>query len=189
MELHELFEDIESPEFRSRFMIFSGFRLVRKALSRDPKVLSLINEMRLQPSIAHVVAKRISLLYAKHIDDAGSAFDIAVAAYLYCLYKTDQHFASRMSVYVLKQGKLWWSVDLALHIKKNMEMFTDLSKWRFKFYGVPTPTANTSWGVHVQPMNMKENAAYMVYGDKLCNISGRFSVRSPQLTQTQMLSA
>ena len=189
MELHDFFEDLESPEFRSKFMIFSGFKLVRKALSRDPKIVSLINEVRLKPSYALAVAKRISALYAKHVDDAGSAFDIAVAAYLYCLYKTDQHFANRMSIYVLQKGKLWWSVDLALHIKKNMEMFADPRKWSFKFHGVPTPTAHTSWAPRVKPMRMKENVAFIVNGEKLCNISGRFSVRSPQLTQTQMLSA
>ena len=121
MELYDFFQDIESPEFQSRFMIFSGFRLVRKALSRDKTISSLINVVRLNPSFIDNIGKRILFLFAENKHKPGAAYDIAVAAYLYCLYMTDQHFANRMSVYVLQQGKLWWSVDLALHIKKNVE--------------------------------------------------------------------
>ena len=188
MVLHDLFEEIESADFRSRFMIFSGFKLVRNALSRDKIIAALINEARLNPSYIDRIGKRILLLSTKNKDRPGATFDIAVAAYLYCLYHTDQHFAKRMSDFVLQTGKLWWSVDLALHIKKNMAVFTDPKRWNFSFFGDSTPTENASWGAHVQPSRMKENVAFIVNEEELCDISGRFSVRSRQMTRTQMLS-
>ena len=187
MELYDFFQDIESPEFRSRFMIFSGFKLVRKALSRDKTISSLINVVRLNPSFIDNIGKRILFLFAENKHKPGAAYDIAVAAYLYCLYMTDQHFANRMSVYVLQQGKLWWSVDLALHIKKNMEIFADPGKWTFKFYGDPTPTENASWGTHVQPTQLNE-VPPIVSGKYTWNISGQLPVSSPQKTKTLALS-
>ena len=189
MELLDFFKEIESTSFQSKYMIYSGFKLVRKAISRDKTVASLINEARLYPAYIDDIGKRILFLCAENTDRPGATFDIAVATYLYCLYNTDQHFAKRVSEYVLQMGKLWWSVDLALHIKKNMAMFTDPVKWNFRFYGEPTPTENASWGADVLPMQMKENVAIVVNGERLCDISGRFSVRSRQLTQTQMRSA
>ncbi len=118
MSLSNYFTEIESEDFQSRFMIYSGFKLVRKALAREKNVASLINEMRLNSACIDEIGKRILSLCAENKDEPGAAYDIAVAAYLYCLYVTDQHFASRMSDYVLQLGKLWWSVDIALHIKR-----------------------------------------------------------------------
>ena len=183
MELHDLFEEIESPDFRSRFMIFSGFKLVRKALSRDKVIASLINEVRLNPSYIDSIGKRILFLCAEHKDRPGATFDVAVAAYLYSLYTTDQYFAKRMSEYILQLGKLWWSVDLALHIKKNMELFADPAKWNFKFYGEPTPTKYTDWSPRCQPMRLNDKVPFRINGEKRWNISGHYFVRSPQKTK------
>lgn len=188
MTLSNFYEEIESADFQSRFMIFSGFKLVRNALSRDKAIALLINEVRLNPSYIDNIGKRILFLSAENKDRPGATFDIAVAAYLYCLYKTDQHYAKRMSEYVLQMGKLWWSVDLALHIKKNMEMFADLGKWNIKFYGDPTPIENTSWGAHVQPIRLNEHVPFIVNGEKRWNISGQYFVRSPQKTEILMHS-
>ncbi len=187
MTLSNFYEEIESAHFQSRFMIFSGFKLVRNALSRDKVIVALINETRLNPSYIDRIGKRILFLSTENKDRPGATFDIAVAAYLYCLYNTDQHFAKRMSEYVLQIGKLWWSVDLALHIKKNMEIFADPGKWTFKFYGDPTPTENASWGAHAQPTQLNE-VTPIVNGKYTWNIYGQSPVSSPQKTRTLVLS-
>jgi len=177
MKLCDLFKEIESTRFQSRYMLFSGFKLVRKAMSRDQTIAELINEVRLNPSYIDNVGKRILFLCAEYKDKPGATFDIAVAAYLYCLYMTNQHFANRMSEYVLQTGKLWWSVDLALHIKKNMEMIADAVNWNFMY---PTPTEYIGKSLSLQPIRLDENVSYIVYGAEKCNISGQFSVKSPQ---------
>lgn len=189
MELHDLFEEIESPDFRSRFMIFSGFKLVRNALSRDPTIASLINEVRLNPSYAFVVGERIAVLYAKHVDHAGSAFDVAVAAYLFCLYRTSQDYAKAMSEFILEMGKLWWAVDLALRIRKNMEMFSEASKRNFNYSGFAVAMEDISWSPPVVQRPKSEEILVGVNGEELCNISGQSFVRSPQKTKTLVLSA
>ena len=188
MELREYFRQIESAEFQSSFMIFSGFKLVRKALSRDKAIVSLINEARLNPAYIDAIGKRILFLSRENKDNPGATFDIAVAAYLSCLFETDQHFAKRMSEFVLQMGKLWWSVDLALHISRNMELFVDPGKRYFNYIREATPIEYTNWTTRVEPSRVKENVPFIVNGEELCNISGRFSVRSPQKTKTQMLS-
>ena len=188
MELHEYFREIESTKFQSKFMIFSGFKLVRNALSRDKVIVSLINEARLNPAYIDAIGKRILFLSKENKDKPGSTFDIAVAAYLSCLFETDQHFAKRMSEFVLEMGKLWWSVDLALHISRNMELFADPGKRYFNYIREATPIEYTNWTTRVEASRMKENVPFLVNGEELCNMSGRFSVRSPQKTKTQMLS-
>lgn len=184
MELHDLFEEIESPEFRARFMIFSGFKLVRNALSRDPRVALIINAVRLTPSYVDDIGKRVLFLSAENKDSPGASFDIAIAAYLYCLYQTDQFFAKRMSEYILQLGKLWWSVDLSLYIKRNMEMFADPRKWNFRFTGDLTQTEYTSWSPHTQPLRLNESVPFIVNGKKRWNTFGHLSVISPQKTKT-----
>lgn len=188
MKPSDFYEEIESLDFQSRFMIFSGFKLVRNALSRDLAIASLINEARLNPSYIDSIGKRILFLSADNKDRPGATYDIAVAAYLYCLYQVDQHFASRMSDYVLQMGKLWWSVDLALHIKKNMEMFADSSQLNFNFYVDSTPTKYTSWSPYVQHTRLHEGFPFIVNGEQRWNISGQFFVRSPQKTEALMHS-
>lgn len=184
MELLDLFEEIESTNFQSQYMIYSGFKLVRNALSRDPTIVSLINEVRLNPSDALAIVERILALYSKHVDDAGATFDIAIAAYLLCLYRTKQDFAKEMSEFVLKMGKLWWSVDLALHISRNMELFADPGKRYFNYFRSATPIKYTTWSALVKPMRMNENILFVVNGEERWNTSGQLSVRSPQKTKT-----
>ena len=188
MKLCDLFKEIESTRFQSRYMLFSGFKLVRKALSRDSTVGSLINEVRLNPSYASAVGERIVKLYAKHVDDAGSTFDIAVAAYLFCLYRTSQDLARVLSGYILEMGKLWWSVDLALHVRRNMELFNEPSKRNFNISGYATSMEDVSWPPRVVQRPTYEAILVGINGEELCNISGQFSVRSPQKTRTRMLS-
>ena len=184
MTLGKFYEKIESADFQSRFMIFSGFKLVRNALARDKAIASLINEVRLNPSYIDNIGKRILFLSAENMDRPGASFDVAIAAYLYCLYQTDQYFAKRMSEYVLQMGKLWWSVDLALFIKKNMEMFADPRKSKFRFTGDLTQTEYTSWSPHTQPLHLNENVPFIVNGKIRWNTFGHLSVTSPQKTKT-----
>ncbi|MCY3831917.1 MAG: hypothetical protein OXG85_02800 [Chloroflexi bacterium] len=184
MELHDNFEEIESPDFRARYMIFSGFKLVRNALSREKAIASLINEARLNPSYIDNIGKRILFLSAENKDRPGASFDVAIAAYLYCLYQTDQYFAKRMSEYVLQMGKLWWSVDLALFIKKNMELFADSGNWQFEFYGHPTPIHNLNWRLRGQPETLNDTVQFTINGAEQCNISGQLYVNSPQKTRS-----
>ena len=125
MSQNSIFEEIESADFQARYMIFSGFKLMRKALAREETVRLLIDEIRLNPSWSGDVSKRIHYLSASQNGRAGAAIDVAVAAYLYCLYQTDQRLAKLMSEYVLRLGKLWWSVDLALQITKNIDKLED----------------------------------------------------------------
>lgn len=188
MTLSKFYEEIESADYQSRFMIFSGFKLVRNALSRDKAIASLINEARLNPSYIDNIGKRILFLSAENKDRPGASFDIAIAAYLYCLYQTDQYFAKRMSEYVLQMGKLWWSVDLALHIKKNMELFADSGNWQFEFYGHPTPIHNLNWRLRGQPVTLNDTVQFTINGGEQCNISGQFSVSSPLKTRIPMRS-
>ena len=188
MTIGDFYKEIESVSFQSRFMIFSGFKLVRSAMSRDKTIASLINEVRLNPPYIGCIGKRILFLSAENKDRPGATFDIAIAAYLYSLYMTDQHYAKRMSEFVLQMSKLWWSVDLALHITKNMEMFADLRMSNFKFYGDPTPTEYICWSSWDQPIRFIEDDPIIVNGEELWNMSGQLSVNSPQKTETVMHS-
>jgi len=188
MELQNLFEEIESPEFRSKFMIFSGFKLVRNALSMDPIVSLLRNEVLLNRSYTLSVCERILALYTVHADDAGSTFDIAVAAYLFCLYRTNQEYAKVMSEYILEVGKLWWSVDLALHIRRNMELFAEPSKRNFNLSGFTPANEDVSWSPPVVQKPIYEEILVGVNGEELWNMSGQLSVNSPQKTETVMHS-
>ena len=188
MKLHDLFSEIESTEFQSRYMLFSGFKLLRKAMSRDRNIADLINEVLLNPTYTDIVGKQVLSLFAKHKDEPGSAFDVAVAAYLYCLYRTDPLFAKKMSEYILKKGKLWWSVDLALHISRHMKPFANPFKNSISYFGDTTPVENGKWISSGEATQMGAAVPFTINGEELCNISGQFSVRSPQKTRTQVLS-
>lgn len=179
MLLSDFYKVIEGADFQSRFMILSGFSLVRNALSRHPSVQKLISEIRLCPLHIDNVGKRILLLCSENKDRPGATYDIAIAAYLYCLYHSDQYFAKRMSEYVLQLGKLWWATDLALHIKKNMELFGDSSNWQLKFYEHATQTDDLDWNLRDKTKRLTDNVQAIVNGEGLCDTSGQYSVNSP----------
>lgn len=188
MELHDLFNEIESDAFQSRFMIFSGFRLVRNALSRDPTVKLLINEIRLNPQYDLAIAERIFVLYSIYRNDVGAAFDIAAAAYLLSLYLTNQDYAKAVSEYILEMGKLWWSVDLSLRIRRNMELFAEPSKRKFTYSGYAAANEHITWSPPVVQKPTYEAILVGVNGEELWNMSGQLSVSSPQKTETLMHS-
>ncbi len=191
MKLHEFFREIESTRFQSRYMLFSGFKLVRNALSKDQTLAALINETRRNHTYIDGIGTRILSLFVKHKDDPGASYDVAVAAYLFCLYRTDPLFAKKMGEHILEKGKLWWSVDLALHISRNMKPFAHLHKMHIHISDYAYPIQNSNWISQGEPKRLNSAAlssAPIVNGKYAWNISGQSPVNSPQKTKTLVLS-
>ena len=121
MTQHKYFEKMESLEFQVQFSVLSGFQSLLRAYSHDPTVKNMLAEMDEDPGQTQQINDRIT--YLLRVADP-RYFDESIAAYLFCIWKTDPPIAHKASERVLATGGLWWSVRLALHIIKEAQVET-----------------------------------------------------------------
>ena len=119
MSLDKYFRQIETLEFQAQYSIYSSFSLVRMAMSEDDVLKQLIEELAHDDPRSHIKAvhRRIKYLLPKAATTTELSYDESIAAYLFCLSQVDLAAARDASNLVLMTGGLWWSVQLALHIK------------------------------------------------------------------------
>ena len=125
MTLNEYMSKIESLEFQIQFSVVGGLRILRLAMSQNPTLVSLIDELRDNSSYAKRVFERIALLLRKVENETRLSLDESIAAYLFCLAEVDPVIAYRASLRILEYGGLWWSVQLAHHVKENAKQKLD----------------------------------------------------------------
>lgn len=120
MPLDKYFRQIETLEFQAQYSIYSSFSLVRMAMSEDDVLKQLIAELAYddpERNNIKAVHRRIKYLLPKAATETRLSYDESIAAYLFCLSRVDLAAALDASNLVLMTGGLWWSVQLALHIK------------------------------------------------------------------------
>ncbi len=118
MSLSNYFAEIESLEFQVQFSVISGFKILQLAMQQQPTLVKLMSEMRRDTRLAAAVSDRIKLLLKKVDSETQLSYDESIAAYLFCLAQVDLLTTYRASWHILEQGGLWWSVQLALWVKK-----------------------------------------------------------------------
>lgn len=115
------FETVESLEFIVQFSVLSGFATLLWAFANDVTVEALRSKLNGRPDACQSVANRINQVLAKSDVEL---YDESIAAYLFCLWKADLSIAHKASERILETGGLWWSVQLALHIIKELQAET-----------------------------------------------------------------
>ena len=119
MSVSDYFDKIESVAFQAEFAVLSGFRAFRKSLEHTEIIKSLIDAAFAQDGGAMDLYDRIELLLTRIEGGSGAEYDVAIAAYLFCLQSVEPALAQQLSSRVLQKGGLWWTVDLALHIART----------------------------------------------------------------------
>ena len=117
MTLSTYFEEMETLSFQTQFSVISGLEVLRLALSYDSTIKNLITELNGNPVLTQEIFARIKYLLPKAAATTELSYDESIAAYLFCLSRVDLATALDASNLVLMTGGLWWSVQLALHIK------------------------------------------------------------------------
>lgn len=123
MLLDSFFNTIESLEFQVEYAVLGGFRPVRMALYRDQTLTELVQLLKFNIQGVDDVVARVFSVLKQGEDVPGATYDIAVTAYLHCLFEVDPAAAARVGSYVLHDGGLWWAVDMALRAKAFMDSF------------------------------------------------------------------
>lgn len=117
MTLSAYFEEMETLSFQTQFSVISGLEVLRLAFSYDSTIKNLIAELNGSPVLIQGIFARIRYLLPKAAITTELSYDESIAAYLFCLSQVDLAAALDASNLVLMTGGLWWSVQLALHIK------------------------------------------------------------------------
>ena len=125
MSLNEYMSKIESLEFQIQFSVVGGLRILRLAMSQNPTLVSLIDELRDNSRHAKRVFERIDLLLLKVENETRLSLDESIAAYLFCLAEVDPLIAYRACVRIIEFGGLWWSVQLAHQVKEDAKQKLD----------------------------------------------------------------
>ena len=125
MTLSAYFEEMETLPFQTQFSVISGLEVLRLAFSYDSTIKNLIAELNGNHSLTQGICERIKYLLPKAATATELSYDESIAAYLFCLSRVDLAAARDASNLVLMTGGLWWSVQLALHIKDK-----ENDKWK-----------------------------------------------------------
>ena len=125
MTLSAYFEEMETLSFQTQFSVISGLEVLRLAFSYDSTIKNLIAELNGNHSLIQEIFARIKYLLPKAATTTELSYDESIAAYLFCLSRVDLAAARDASNLVLMTGGLWWSVQLALHIKDYVNQITD----------------------------------------------------------------
>lgn len=117
MSLCRYVKEIESLEFQIQFSVIGGMEILQLALQRHPTLVSLRSEVAEKRDVEDAVFNRIVLLLGMIESETQISLDESIAAYLFCLFKEKPISAYRASWRILDYGGLWWSVQLAHHVK------------------------------------------------------------------------
>ena len=117
MTLSAYFEEMETLSFQTQFSVISGLEVLRLAFSYDSTIKNLIADLNGNPVLTQEILARIKYLLPKAATTTELSYDESIAAYLFCLSRVDLAVALDASNLILMTGGLWWSVQLALHIK------------------------------------------------------------------------
>ena len=118
MSLCKYDKEIESLEFQIQFSVVGGIEILQLAMERHPTLVALRSEITRRAELADVVIQRIVLLLGKVETETQLSYDESIAAYLFCLFKEKPISAYRASWRILDYGGLWWSVQLAHHVRE-----------------------------------------------------------------------
>ena len=124
MSLNRYFNEIESLQFQIQFSVVGGLKILQLAMGQHATLKDLISVLETDRRAAKRVFQRIRLLLEKVETETELSYDESIAAYLFCLWKTDPATAIEASKSVLEFGGQWWSVQLALHILKQAQAET-----------------------------------------------------------------
>jgi hypothetical protein len=117
MNLSKVFEKIESVRFAIDFTVISGFNIFQIALEENKTLRQLVSALKRKPGHKDRVLERlIALLQADHAREFQHPNDVALAAYLFVLYKADTAMAYSVAEMLLGYQNLWWARRLAEHI-------------------------------------------------------------------------
>ena len=119
------FETIESLPFIVQFSVLSGFNSLLQAFAYDATLKALRLTLGDQPDARQAVSDRINQVLTRQDVEL---YDESIAAYLFCVWKTDPPTAHKASERVLATGGLWWSVRLSLHIIKEAQVRNCLTR-------------------------------------------------------------
>lgn len=124
MSLNRYFNEIESLQFQIQFSVVGGLKILQLAMGQHATLRDLISVLETDRRAAKRVFQRIRLLLEKVETETELSYDESIAAYLFCLWKTDPATARDASKSILEAGGQWWSIQLALHILQQVQVET-----------------------------------------------------------------
>ena len=125
MSLCKYVREIESLEFQIQFSVIGGIEILQLAMERHPTLIALRSEIMQSEDLADTVFRRILQLLGKVETEMNLSYDESIAAYLFSLFKEKPILAYRASWRILDFGGLWWSVQLAHHVKDMTRQIFD----------------------------------------------------------------
>ncbi|MCY4071749.1 MAG: hypothetical protein OXG60_10650 [Chloroflexi bacterium] len=117
MSLCKYVKEIESLRFQIQFSVVGGMEILQLAMEQQPTLVALRSEISKNAQSADAVFERIVVLLTKVETETQLSYDESIAAYLFCLFKEKPISAYRASWRIIEHGGLWWSVQLAHHVK------------------------------------------------------------------------
>jgi hypothetical protein len=121
MRLRDLFTEIESTRYSVNYTVISGFRVFQNALDEDATLRKLIEHLKVEPSDQNKVVDRLrSLLRSPHEPDLQHPFDVALAAYLFVLSRTNYTAAYECAKVLAQEANLWWARRVANMLVETM---------------------------------------------------------------------
>ena len=118
MSLCKYVKEIESLRFQIQFSVVGGIEILQLAMERHPTLVALRSEISNSAESADAAFERIVLLLTRVEAETQLSYDESIAAYLFCLFREKPLTAYRASWRILDHGGLWWSVQLAHHVKE-----------------------------------------------------------------------
>ncbi len=115
------FREIESLQFQIQFSVVGGFNILQLAMERSQTLLELRLAIAEDAKLARKIHERIALLLSKVETETQLSYDESIAAYLFCLFKESPAAAKAASKIILEHGGLWWSVQLAVYVRQQMQ--------------------------------------------------------------------
>jgi len=120
-EILDIFKDVESSETSNLLSLSSGTRVFLEMLSELPvssKLLTLLRDKENAQSLISRVAELVDM----HVDlSYRNPHDIALAIYLWSLWRVDKRFADLVIGWILETPNTWWSYLIAQMIWKKMD--------------------------------------------------------------------
>jgi hypothetical protein len=109
----ELFQAIECANLSAQVNVVSGYNQFVRALVAQPEVQMLLGAVRSQEDAAELLLRVLNTLRVPHDPAYENPHDVALAAYLWVLSKTDPKLAHEAASQVLACPGCWWAHKLA----------------------------------------------------------------------------
>jgi hypothetical protein len=116
MENRDLFVTIESPQFAAEMNVASGYKQFSRALITTPQVRTLLAQSQSLADLTELLTRMETILLQPIERGYESAYDVALAAYLWVLRKTVPDLAFAIAQPLQDAPGFWWARKMAAEI-------------------------------------------------------------------------